>query len=120
MCLPHVQASVQEDPVAWWRHAINATRHACRSIRRHQAPLRTIERRRRARMAYQALYAAARCGLPSFQVRLSNHPQPSCDRSMGRWGSDPHAALAFPTRTLHSESSCSSYSRLSLQASPSA
>ena len=70
------QATVQEDPVAWWRHAINATRHACRSIRRHQAPLRTIERRRRARLAYQALYAAARCGLPSFQVRHTGPPQP--------------------------------------------
>jgi len=69
------QASVQGDPVAWWRHAINATRHACRSIRRHQAPLRTIERRRRARLAYQALYAAARCGLPSFQVRPMCPPQ---------------------------------------------
>jgi len=64
---------VQGDPVAWWRHAINATRHACRSIRRHQAPLRTIERRRRARLAYQALYAAARCGLPTFQVRQGSH-----------------------------------------------
>ena len=113
--LPHVQASVQEDPVAWWRHAINATRHACRSIRRHQAPLRTIERRRRARMAYQALYAAARCGLPSFQARPSSHSLPSCDRSMGRLGCDPRAALPSPTRTrLHPESPsifrcCSSY-----------
>ena len=68
--------------MAWWRHAINATRHACRGIRRHQAPLRTIERRRRERLAYQALYAAARCGLPSFEV--SSHKLAVCSTQYAR------------------------------------
>lgn len=48
-----------EEPGAWWRHAIGAVLRQCRAVRRAQMPLAALERRRRLRLQYQPLYAAA-------------------------------------------------------------
>ena len=51
-----VQVSVIEDPQAWWVHAITATRHACRAIRRHQVRLQSHMPN-----SYQFLIMQAQC-----------------------------------------------------------
>lgn len=55
-----LQLAVSADPAAWWRHAIGAVRDECRQVRRKQAPLVTLQRRRELRLRYQTLYAASR------------------------------------------------------------
>lgn len=55
-----LQLTVSADPAAWWRHAIGAVRDECRQVRRKQAPLVTLQRRRELRLRYQTLYAASR------------------------------------------------------------
>lgn len=62
------QIPVAADPAAWWRHAIGAVRKACKRVRRQQALLLTLHRRRTLRLRYQALYAASRAVSDRSQV----------------------------------------------------
>jgi hypothetical protein len=54
----HLKVSVAEDPATWWRYAIGAVLRECHKVRRPQAPLAALERRRKQRLQYQPLYAA--------------------------------------------------------------
>lgn len=60
----------------WWRHAGELIAAECGRVRRHEAPLRLLGRRRQLREEYQGLYAAAHVTAPGFQVG-AGHNEPA-------------------------------------------
>lgn len=51
---PSVQ--VQDDPRAWWRHALQMVLRECRKVRRRRMTIAAASRKRKLRQKYQALY----------------------------------------------------------------